>query len=194
MGFFKATDDIDCGSDELLVGALQMNEVNSGLYADNDIVIQRNSIRKISALAKDHQNLEKVIVTGMKYFEWSKYLKVSATIDTLQNGKIDIRIAISSSQPQIIPAGMHLAEMRDIEDGVVSSLNGNVNKIKVKQWRHLRQSVEEFKGILDPKLHEAQQKDLLKLLNDFTDVFDFENKISLEQSKTQDKHWRFPTN
>ncbi|GFW85124.1 uncharacterized protein TNCV_3248641 [Trichonephila clavipes] len=91
--FFKATDDIDCGSDELLVGALQMNEVNSGLYADNDIVIQRNSIRKISALTKDHQTLEK-------------------------NGKIDIRIANSSSQPQIIPADMCIAKMRDIEDGV----------------------------------------------------------------------------
>ncbi|GFY69753.1 transposon Ty3-I Gag-Pol polyprotein [Trichonephila inaurata madagascariensis] len=102
----RATDDIiDCGSGELQIGekSLQMNEVNSGLYAVNDVVILGNSIRKISALAKDHQTLEKVIVTGMKNFEWSKELKVPSTIVTLQNGKIDICIANSSSQPQIIP-------------------------------------------------------------------------------------------
>ncbi|GFY46114.1 uncharacterized protein TNIN_471611 [Trichonephila inaurata madagascariensis] len=83
--------------------------------------------RKIFALAKDHQTLEKVVVTGMKNFEWSKVI-----IATLQNGKIDIWIANSSSQPQIIPADMCIAEMTDTEDGVVSSLNENADKIKIK--------------------------------------------------------------
>ncbi|GFY78543.1 retrovirus-related Pol polyprotein from transposon 412 [Trichonephila inaurata madagascariensis] len=46
--------------------------------------------------------------------------------------------------------------------------------------------MEEFKGILDPELHEAQQEDLLKLLNDFTDVFDFEKKIRVS-SKVKHK-------
>ncbi|GFS39860.1 uncharacterized protein TNIN_33931 [Trichonephila inaurata madagascariensis] len=112
--------------------SLQTNEVNSGLYAINDVVIPGNSIRKISALAKDHQTIEKVIVTGLKNFEWSKELKVPVTIATLQNGKIDIWIANSSSQPQIIPADMCIAEMTDTEDGVVSSLNENADKIKIK--------------------------------------------------------------
>ncbi|GFY78544.1 retrovirus-related Pol polyprotein from transposon 412 [Trichonephila inaurata madagascariensis] len=93
-----------------------MNEINSGLYAVNCVVIPGNSTRKISALAKDHRTLEKIIVTGMKNFEWSKELKFPATIATLQNGKIDIWIANSSSQPQIIPAGKCIAEMTDSED------------------------------------------------------------------------------
>ncbi|GFY02688.1 retrovirus-related Pol polyprotein from transposon 412 [Trichonephila clavipes] len=112
--------------------SLQMNKVNSGLYAVNDAVIPENSIRKISALAKDHQTLENVIVTGMKNFERSKEVKVPATIVTLQNGEIDIWIANSSSQPQIIPTGICIAKMSDIEDGVVSSLNENADKIKIK--------------------------------------------------------------
>ncbi|GFY77758.1 transposon Ty3-I Gag-Pol polyprotein [Trichonephila inaurata madagascariensis] len=95
--------------------SLQMNEVNSGLYAVNDVVIPGNSIKEISALAKDYQTLEKV--TRMKNFEWSKELKVQLQLHT-QNGKIDIWIANSSSQPQIIPAGMCIAEMTDIEDGL----------------------------------------------------------------------------
>ncbi|GFY58641.1 transposon Ty3-I Gag-Pol polyprotein [Trichonephila inaurata madagascariensis] len=76
-----------------------MNEVNSGLYAINGFVISGNSIRKTFALAKNHQTLEKVIFTEIKNFEWSKELKVPATISILQNGKIDIWIANSSSQP-----------------------------------------------------------------------------------------------
>ncbi|GFW03589.1 putative DD41D transposase [Trichonephila clavipes] len=57
--------------------------------------------------------------------------RLKKSLQTNENGQIDIWIASNSSQPQIIPAGMCIAEMTDIEDGV---LNGYVNKQNCRIW------------------------------------------------------------
>ncbi|GBL81238.1 hypothetical protein AVEN_143567-1 [Araneus ventricosus] len=148
-----------------------MTEVNYGLYAANDVFIPENCIRKVLALAKRHQTLEKVIITGAKNFEWNKKQKLPVSIATIQSGKVDIWITNSSCQPQIIPAGICIARMTEIEEGLINSLNKNTDKVEVKHQAHLGQAEEELKALLDPELDDLQRKELLSLLEEFTDVF-----------------------
>ncbi|GFU55985.1 probable imidazolonepropionase [Trichonephila clavipes] len=80
----------------------------------------------------------------MKNFEWSKELKVPATMATLPNGKIDIWIANSSSHPQIIPAGMCIVEITDIEDGV-----GIISDIGTDEEIQEKYKLAEFENKID---------------------------------------------
>ncbi|GBM68120.1 Transposon Ty3-I Gag-Pol polyprotein [Araneus ventricosus] len=189
--FFRATDAIiDCGSGKLQIGEaasndLYMTEVNYGLYAANDVVVPKNCIRKVLALDKHHQTLEKVIITGAKDFEWDKELKVPASIATIQSGKVDIWIANSSCRPQIIPAGICIVRLTEIEEGLISSLNKNTDKVEVKHQAHLGQAEEDLEALLDPELDDLQRKELLSLLVEFIDVFDLENKPVKVSSKVK---------
>ncbi|GBL98739.1 Transposon Ty3-I Gag-Pol polyprotein [Araneus ventricosus] len=189
--FFKATDAIiDCGSGKLQIGEATLNdpymtEVNYGLYAANDVDVPENCIRKVLALAKHHQTLERVIITGANDFEWDKELKVPASIATIQSGKVDIWIANSSCRPQIIPAGICIARMTEIEEGLISSLNKNTDKVEVKYQAHLGQAEEDFEALLATELDDLQRKELLSLLVEFTDVFDLENKPVKVSSKVK---------
>ncbi|GBN11605.1 Retrovirus-related Pol polyprotein from transposon 412 [Araneus ventricosus] len=159
--FFRATDAIiDCGSGKLQIGAaasndLYMTEVNYGLYAVNDVDVPENCIRKVLALAKHHQTLEKVIITGAKDFGWDKELKVPASVATIQS------------------------------EGLISSLNKNTDKVEVKHQAHLGQAEEDLEALLDPELDDLQRKELLSLLVEFTNVFDLENKPVKISSKVK---------
>ncbi|GBM69347.1 hypothetical protein AVEN_155770-1 [Araneus ventricosus] len=145
-----------------------MTEVNYALYAANDVVVSEKCIRKVLALTKHHQTLEKVIITGAKDFERDKELKVPASIATIQSGKVDIWITNSSCRPQIIPAGICTARMTEIEEGLISSLNKNTDKVEVKHQAHL-----------------GQAEELLILFLEFTDDFALEDKPVKVSSKVK---------
>ncbi|GBO02053.1 hypothetical protein AVEN_139522-1 [Araneus ventricosus] len=123
--------------DEAASNDLYMTAENYGLYAANDVVIPENCIRKVLALAKHNQTLEKVIITEAKDFEWDKELKVPASIATIHSGKVDIWITNSSCRTQIIRTGKCIAGMTEIEEELISSLNKNTDKVEVKHQAHL---------------------------------------------------------
>ncbi|GBM36328.1 hypothetical protein AVEN_212885-1 [Araneus ventricosus] len=66
--------------------------------------------------------------------------------------------------------------MTEIEEGLISSLNKNTDKVEVKHQAHLGQAEEDLEALLDPELDDLQWKELLSLLVEFTDVFYLEDK------------------
>ncbi|GBO25266.1 hypothetical protein AVEN_66449-1 [Araneus ventricosus] len=75
--------------------------------------------------------------------------------------------------------------MTEIEDGLISSLNENTNKVEVKHQVHLERAEEELESLLDSELDDIHQKELLSSFVEFTDVFHLQDKPVIVSSKVK---------
>ncbi|GBM83446.1 Uncharacterized protein K02A2.6 [Araneus ventricosus] len=192
--FFRATDAlIDCGKEEiqfvdLLAEDTETSESECSLFAATDYVIAANAIKQICTLSPTINNSKKALITGNKYLLCGKEICMPATLLEVEQGTCKLWITNYSQQPQLIPKGMNIGTLTNLEENTICSLSdvNPVKDIKNHQFRK-RNAREKLRKLLDAELTSDEKEYLLHLLEDFGDIFDF-NRASKNHGNTTVKH------
>jgi hypothetical protein len=180
--FFRATDAvIDCGNEELQLAEIVPNSsesstADSSLFAAADYVIEANSVKQICSLSSRLQKAGKAMIIGDKILLWERELFLPASIVAVEDGRCKVWVTNCSQRAQIIPKGMRLARLTTIDDDVICSLTDKDGKGPGGHKSRKRLTREKLKESLDTELTAVEEYELLKLLEEYGDIFDFYNK------------------
>ncbi|GBN47304.1 hypothetical protein AVEN_272133-1 [Araneus ventricosus] len=97
-----------------------------------------------------------------------------ATLLEVEQGTCKLWITNYSQQPQLIPKGMNIGTLTNLEENTICSLN-DVNPEKdIKNYQSRKRNTrEKLRKLLDAELTSDEKEYLLHLLEDFGDIFDF---------------------
>ncbi|UYV80091.1 hypothetical protein LAZ67_18001653, partial [Cordylochernes scorpioides] len=106
-------------------------------------------------------------------------------LTTFWQGKADLWIANGTSKPLLIPSGMALATMSDVDVGSICSLK--CDELIQEEDIGITKLDQKIEAMIDSNLTEDQQNKLINILKKFSDVFDFSGKSQPARSKIKHK-------
>lgn len=191
--FFKATDAvIDCGNEEILINEAENYEDKPTqkeklqLRVISDCIIPAKTIHKISVSCVNE--LEgKVLVNATKGVELEKNINIPASVVEVSKGYTDIWVTNWSNQSQFIPVGMTLAELVEIEDCNLCSLDDTGRNLNTKDANEVIISEENLIKLVDKNLKCEEKNVIVKMLKEFYEIFDFEDKHVKVTTKVKHK-------
>lgn len=181
--FFRATNAvIDCGKEEIHLAEISPDAEepsisNYSVIAATDFCIEANSMKQIVALSREVEEADIAMVIGNQIIMLEKELAIPASIVDVTNGKCRIWVTNFSQRPQIIPKGMKIANLTTIEDETICSLNECDPKSPKGHKPRPRATREKLMEVISTELSTVQQDELLNLLEEFGDIFDFNQKL-----------------
>ncbi|KFM62702.1 hypothetical protein X975_05395, partial [Stegodyphus mimosarum] len=191
--FFRATDAvIDCGNQELQLAEIlpdneYLNKSESSLFAATDYLIEANTTRRICALSSELQEADGAMIVGNRFLMCEKELSIPASIVTIEDGCGKLWVTNCSRRTQLIPKGMNVGCLTSIKNDAICSLSGQIPEGSKGHRFKNTLSQENLKEIFGTDLTNAEKDDLLSLLDEFSDVFDF-NSIARKSRCNAVKH------
>ncbi|UYV61191.1 K02A2.6-like, partial [Cordylochernes scorpioides] len=171
--FFKATNAvIDCGLGELQLDDLPDLDVegrDDGVYAIQDFVIPGRSSQRISVLNRSLVGIVNMEVTCSKELFIRKDVIFPSSLIEFEEGIGKIWITNGGLQPQMIPKGMNLGRMCDIETEHVCLLS--VEPESFSRERREDDHSDYLLSLINPDLPKKKKEDLMGLLLSFKGVF-----------------------
>ncbi|GBO16578.1 hypothetical protein AVEN_16937-1 [Araneus ventricosus] len=118
-----------------------------------DYVIEANAIKQICTLSPTINNSKKALITGNKYLLYGKEICMPATLLEVEQGTCKLWITNYSQQPQLIPKGMNIGTLTNLEENTICSLN-DVNPVKdiMNHQSRKRNTREKLRKLLDAEL------------------------------------------
>ncbi|UYV66998.1 hypothetical protein LAZ67_4003622, partial [Cordylochernes scorpioides] len=171
--FFKATNAvIDCGLGELQLDDLPDLDAegrDDGVYAIQDFVIPGRSSQRISVLNRSLVGIVNMEVTCSKELFIRKDVIFPSSLIEFEEGIGKIWITNGGLQPQMIPKGMNLGRMCDIETEHVCLLS--VEPESFSRERREDDHSDYLLSLINPDLPKKKKEDLMGLLLSFKGVF-----------------------
>ncbi|KAG8179214.1 hypothetical protein JTE90_004042 [Oedothorax gibbosus] len=182
---------IDCGLGQIEIGeattvsdeSAQGND-RSILCAARDNVIPAHSIKRITVLAKTNcltgvnyeDTVRDVVVSTATKIDGKREFSVPSAVITVSGGTGQLWVSNSSAFPLLIPSDMSIAQTTEIDECQIWSLNENADQVKPKPRIVTKELEKRLGPLLSDELNEEQREEMLNLLSEFIDVFDFEGK------------------
>ncbi|UYV66396.1 hypothetical protein LAZ67_4001541 [Cordylochernes scorpioides] len=171
--FFKATNAvIDCGLGELQLDDLPDLDAegrDDGVYAIQDFVIPGRSSQRISVVNRSLVGIVNMEVTCSKELFIRKDVIFPSSLIEFEEGIGKIWITNGGLQPQMIPKGMNLGRMCDIETEHVCLLS--VEPESFSRERREDDHSDYLLSLINPDLPKKKKEDLMGLLLSFKGVF-----------------------
>ncbi|UYV69952.1 hypothetical protein LAZ67_7001313 [Cordylochernes scorpioides] len=171
--FFKATNAvIDCGLGELQLDDLPDLDAegrDDGVYAIQDFVIPGRSSQRISVVNRSLVGIVNMEVTCSKEIFIRKDVIFPSSLIEFEEGIGKIWITNGGLQPQMIPKGMNLGRMCDIETEHVCLLS--VEPESFSRERREDDHSDYLLSLINPDLPKKKKEDLMGLLLSFKRVF-----------------------
>ncbi|UYV84270.1 hypothetical protein LAZ67_X001713, partial [Cordylochernes scorpioides] len=171
--FFKATNAvIDCGLGELQLDDLPDLDAegrDDGVYAIQDFVIPGRSSQRIIVVNRSLVGIVNMEVTCSKELFIRKDVIFPSSLIEFEEGIGKIWITNGGLQPQMIPKGMNLGRMCDIETEHVCLLS--VEPESFSRERREDDHSDYLLSLINPDLPKKKKEDLMGLLLSFKGVF-----------------------
>ncbi|UYV68065.1 hypothetical protein LAZ67_5002947, partial [Cordylochernes scorpioides] len=140
---------------------------------------------KISVVSIPLQENRDVLICPNWKLLIRKEFIMPSLLTTFWQGKADLWIANGTSKPLMIPSGMALATMSDVDVGSICSLK--CDELIQEEEIGITKLDQKIEAMIDSNLTEDQQNKLMNILKKFSDVFDFSGKSQPARSKIKHK-------